>query len=215
MRTAQGFKARLSLGAGLVLAAVGGALMLSHYTRSEVEAPAMETHAGARPASPLAAPDERVALALAAPQERLPERAPDAFAPTVAAWSIQSAASGNGDRQAFKLQVSPALYQDLSAGQELRFPTPGSELRFKIRLQAASDAEQLGRFRAGQGRSVKVTGLNQGDGRRQTLDMVLDAQHTIGSLEDGDKLYVFVLTGDGRGEMVEMPDKPAPRPLSD
>ncbi|MES1266005.1 MAG: hypothetical protein ABUU24_10215, partial [Variovorax sp.] len=82
-------------------------------------------------------------------------------------------------------------------------------------LQAASDAEQLGRFRAGQGRSVKVTGLNQGDGRRQTLDMVLDAQHTIGSLEDGDKLYVFVLTGDGRGEMVEMPDKPAPRPLSD
>jgi len=158
-------------------------------------------------------PSPLAEVAAPAPEAARDQRAPLSAGSAGQAWQLTPASRSEDGRQVFELVSNPAVFQSLSTGQELSFPTPGAELRFKARLLSAADASPVDRFTAGEGRSLKVTGLNKFDGKRQTLDMALGPQHMIGSLEDGDKLYVFVLSKDGRGELTAMPDRPAPRPL--
>jgi hypothetical protein len=206
------FVAESTLSAALLLAIAGVATMWGGDDASQAAAVKPVIASGQGRIDPWAS-SPAAEPAVLAPEAARGERPALAVGSAGQAWQLASAPRNDNGRQVFELVANPAVFQTLSAGQELSFPTPGAELRFKARLQAASDASNVGRFTAGEGRGLKVTGLNQIDGKRQTLDMALGPQRMIGSLEDGDKLYVFVLSKDGRGEMTAMPDRPAPRPL--
>lgn len=200
-------RSELLLGVGLVLAVSGAAMLLGVGVETALleEAPVAARDADAPASSP---PSPEAGQRAAEPPTAPAENAP----PVVLAWRI-SPQPERGDLRRFDVRADPAVFRKLHEGQEVRFPLPGSELRFKVLLHAIEDARPVEHFASNDSVGVKVTGLNGVDAERQTLDMVIGPHRAIGSIEDGDKLYAFMFSKDGKGELVVMPDRPAPRAL--
>lgn len=92
--------------------------------------------------------------------------------------------------------------------QVIVFETPQGAIKFNLLVKSLPDLKPLSSVDLEKNQMGKITALNFGNHQRQTLDMAFTSKgEAIGSIEDGDKFYVFHYSKYGEGKLIEHPKR--------